>query len=173
MAGTTAKYSLAYPTSTDYLTAGAAKIEELADGVDALLSSNGSTGYLQVATEGSTTTGYTRASGTTTFGAFTGAPTYSITTGKSGRVMIILTADFANGTTANGMACSYSLSAGAFSPTYATAITTQNARTGASFVYVHELDADSSYTLTLQGATLTSTGALTIHNHTVQSIELG
>lgn len=172
MAGTTTKYALPYPTSTDYLTNGATKIQELADRVETILSDN-TTGYLQVETEGSTVTGYTRASGTTSFGAFTGAPTYSITTGKTGRVMIILTADFANATTANGMAMSYSLSSSGFTPDYATALTTQNARTGASFVYIHTLTPSTTYTLTLQGATLTSTGSLTVHNHTVQSIELG
>ena len=169
MAGTTTKYAIPYPTSTDYLSDGATKIEELADRVDLVLS----TTYLDVTDEISTTTGYTRASGTTTFGAFSGAPTQNITTGPSGKVMIILTADIANATTSNGMALSYTLSGSAFTPTYATAITTQNARTGASFVYVHSLDPNASYTLTLQGATLASTGSLTVHNHTIQSIELG
>lgn len=172
MAGTTTKYAIPYPTSTDYLTDGATKIQELADRVDTILSDN-STGYLQVETEGSTLTAYTRASGTTSFGAFSGAPTYSITTGKTGRVMIILTADFANATTGNGMALSYSLNLSGFTPDYSTALTTQNARTGGSFVYVHSLTANTTYTLTLQGATLASTGSLTVHNHTVQSIELG
>lgn len=173
MAGTTTNYALAYPTSTDNLSDGANKIQELAEDIDTLLSDNGSGGYLQTSTQGSTTTSYSRASGTTTFGAFTGAPTYSVTTGKSGRVMVILTADFANGTTANGMAVSYTLSSGGFTPTYAKAITTQNARTGASFVWIHSLTANATYTLTLQGATLTSTGALNLYNHSVQFIELG
>ena len=171
MAGTTTKYAIPYPSSTDYLADGATKIQELADRVDLVMS----TTYLDVADKISTTTGYSRATGSTTFGAFTGAPTQNITTGPSAKVMIILTADIANSTsTANGMALSYSLSGSAFTPTFAKAITTQNARTGASFVYVHSLTGNSSYTLTLQGASLSGTAQnITVHNHTIQTIELG
>lgn len=169
MAGVTTNYGIDYPTSTDLVRNGATAIQTVATDIDTLLFSN----YLPVTTHVSTTTGYSRASGTTTFGAFTGAPTQSITTGKSGKVVIILTADFANGTTANGMALSYTLSSSGFTPTYAKAITTQNARTGASFVYIHSLAANTTYTLTLQGATLTSTGALNVYNHSIQSINIG
>lgn len=171
MAGSTTNYSLDYPTSTDLVRNGAAAIELLATDVDTLLNSN----YLKLTTHVTSTTGYSRATGSTTFGAFTGAPTQTILTGKSGLVVIILTADIANSTsTANGMALSYSLSASGFTPTFARAITTQNARTGASFVNVLQLTANTSYTLTLQGASLAGTSQnITVHNHTIQSINLG
>ena len=169
MAGTTTNYALDYPTSTDLVRNGATAIQTLATDVDTLLVST----YLPVDDHISTTTSYSRASGTTTFGALTGAPTQSITTGKSGVVMISLTADIANGTTANGMALSYTLSSGAFTPTYAKAITTQNARTGSTFTYIHSLSANTTYTLTLQAATLSSTGSLNCYNHTIQSVNLG
>ena len=171
MAGTTTNYALDYPTSTDLVRNGATAIQTLATDVDTLLAST----YLPVTTHVSTTTGYSRASGSTTFGAFTSAPTQTITTGKSGVVAIILTADMANSTTTgNGMALSYTLSSGAFTSSFARAITTQNARTGASFIYVHDLDANTPYTLTLQGASLAGTSqTLNVYNHTIQSINLG
>lgn len=169
MAGTTTNYAIDYPTSSDLVRNGATAMQTMATDIDTLLA----TTYLPVTTHVSTTTSYSRASGTTTFGALTGAPTQTITTGKSGIVAIILTADCANGTTANGMALSYTLSAAGFTPNYAKAITTQNARTGASFIYVHSLAANTSYILTLQAATLTSTGSLNCYNHTIQSINLG
>jgi len=171
MAGTTTNYAIDYPTSTDLVRNGATAMQTLATDVDTLLFSD----YLPVTTHVSTTTSYSRASGTTTFGNLTGAPTQSITTGKSGKVVVILTADCANGTTANGMALSYTLTGtgGSFTPTYAKAITTQNARTGASFVYIHSLAANTTYTLTLQAATLSSTGSLNCYNHSIQSINIG
>ena len=91
MAGTTTTYALDYPTSSDLVRNGATAIQTLADDVDTLLGAT-TGGYLEVTTQASTTTSYARASGTTTFGAFTGAPTYPVTTGKTGRVMVILTA---------------------------------------------------------------------------------
>jgi FHS family L-fucose permease-like MFS transporter len=110
------------------------------------------------------------------FGAITGAPTQTITTGDSGIVVIVLTADIANSTTTgNGMALTYNL----VGPTtvtggYAKAITTQNARTGASLVQIHSLTANSSYTLTLQGASLAGTAqTLNVYNHTIQSLKMG
>lgn len=169
MAGTTTNYAIDYPTSSDLVRNGATAMQTMATDIDTLLAST----YLPLTTHVSTTTSYSRASGTTTFGALTGAPTQTITTGKSGIVAIILTADIANGTTANGMALSYTLSAAGFTPTYAKAITTQNARTGNSFIFLHALAANTSYVLTLQAATLTSTGSLNCYNHTIQSINLG
>lgn len=171
MAGTTTNYGLAYPTSTDNLSDGAAKIQELAEDVDTLLAST----YLVQTTHISTNTNYSR-SGSTTFGAITGAPTQTITTGDSGIVVIVLTADIANTTTTgNGMALTYNL----VGPTtvtggYAKAITTQNARTGASLVQIHSLTANSSYTLTLQGASIAGTAqTLNVYNHTIQSLKMG
>lgn len=171
MAGNTTNYALAYPSSTDDISAGAARIQELADDLDALLVGT----YLVPTTHVSTNTNYSR-TGSTTFGAITGAPTQSITTGKSGIVVIMLTADIANTTTTgNGMALTYNLTG----PTtvtggYAKAITTQNARTGASLVQVHSLTANSTYTLTLQGASIAGTSqVLNVYNHTIQSLKLG
>jgi hypothetical protein len=139
--------------------------------VDALLVGT----YAVQTTHISTNTNYTR-SGSTTFGAITGAPTQTITTGKSGLVVIVLTADIANSTlTGNGMALTYNLTG----PTtvtggYAKAITTQNARTGASLVQFHALTANSTYTLTLQGASLAGTAqSLNVYNHTIQSLKMG
>lgn len=173
MAGTTTNYALDYPTSTDLVRNGASAIELLATDVDTLLATN----YLNESTQVTTTTGYSRATGSTTFGPFTGAPTQTFTTGKSGVTLVILTADCANSTsTANGVAVSYTITGtgGSFTPTFAKAITSQNARTGASFVWVHTLAANTLYTITLQGASLASTAQnITVHNHSIQTINLG
>lgn len=171
MAGTTTNYALDYPTSTDLVRNGATAIQTLATDVDTLLSST----YIVQTTHISTNTTYSR-SGSTTFGAITGAPTQTITTGASGIVVIVLTADIANSTTTgNGMALTYNLvGPTTFTGGYAKAITTQNARTGASLVQLHALTANSSYTLTLQGASLAGTAqTLSVYNHTIQSLKIG
>jgi hypothetical protein len=73
------------------------------------------------------------------------------------------------------MALTYNLTGtGGFTGGFAKAITTQNARTGASLVQIHSLSANSTYTLTLQGASLAGTSqSLQVYNHTIQSINLG
>jgi hypothetical protein len=172
MAGTTTTYALDYPTSSDLVRNGATAIQTLAQDVDTLLAST----YLEPTSHVSTNTNYTRTTGSTTFGAVTGAPTQTIVTGKTGIVVIILTADIANATTTgNGMALTYNLTGtGGFTGGLARAITTQNARTGASLVQIHSLSANSTYTLTLQAASLAgSSQSLVVYNHTIQSLNIG
>jgi hypothetical protein len=173
MAGTTTNYGFPYPTSTDNVSDGAAKIQDLAQSIEDFI--DGSEGLnklwdIKVDTTDATT--YTR-SGTTTFGAFTSGPTYTFTTGKSGLFQVILTANFNNTTTAaNGMALAYDISGGLYTAALGEAQTVTS-RGGATLMRFHDGTPSTSYTITPQARTISSTGTLTLYNHNIQVITYG
>jgi len=175
MPGTTTNYGFPYPTGTDSINTGDEKIQELAQAIEDFI--DGSEGLnklwdIKVPGTGDATT-YTR-SGTTTFGAFSSGPSYTFTTGASGLFQVILTANFVNATTgANGMALSYDISGGLYTASLGESMVTTTARGGASMIRYHDGSPNTSYTITPQTRTITSTGTLTLYNHNVQVITCG
>lgn len=174
MAGTTSNYGFPYPTGSDPISDGDTKIQELAQAIEDFIDGSEASGKLwdiKVNTTDATT--YTR-SGSTTFGAFTSGPTYNFTTGPSGLFQIILTANFVNATTgANGMALSYDISGGLYTAALGEAMVTTTARGGASLTRFHDGSPSTSYTITPQARTVSSTGTLTMYNHSIQVITYG
>lgn len=86
MAGTTPNYNLAYPTSTDNVSAGAAKIQELATGVDTLLANQ----FFTLSAETTVSPATPSTTSSTTFVAVSGASanSVSIPLGESGIAIV-------------------------------------------------------------------------------------
>jgi len=174
MAGTTTNYNFPYPTGTDYVTDGDTSIQDLAQAIEDFIDGSEASGKLwDIKVDTTDATTYTR-SGTTTFGAFSGGPSYTFTTGKSGLFEVKLTANFVNATTgSNGMALAYDISGSLYVAALGEAMVTTTARGGATLSRFHDGAPSTSYTITPQTRTVTSTGTLTMYNHSIQVITYG
>jgi len=174
MAGTTTNYGFPYPTGTDSISAGDNKIEELAQAIEDFIDGSEALNKLwDIKVDTTDATTYTR-SGTTTFGAFSGGPSYTFTTGKSGLFEVKLTANFVNATTgANGMAVGYDISGSLYVAALGESLITTTARSGGTLSRFHDGTPSTSYTITPQTRTITSTGTLTMYNHSIQVITYG
>jgi hypothetical protein len=176
MAGTTTNYGFPYPTSTDNVSDGATKIQELAQKLEDFFdNAESSTAFIDIGNNSdlTVTTAYSR---TVTAFATLNSPsslTYSFTPRASGLFLVNFSGNGKNSISSNWW-ISPDISGGAtLAASQARAIVgsgTANESGGCSFVV--DGTANTAITIAIQGKS-TSSGTVTLNDHMLQVVYLG
>lgn len=177
MAGTTTNYGFPYPTSTDNVSAGAAKIQELAQSIEDFFdTAAGASAFIGLGGNSDLTvsTAYSRSVGAAF--ATLNSPsslTYTFTPRASGLFMVNFSGNGKNSITSNWW-ISVDVSGGA-TLAAGQARSISGSGTGiqsGGFSFVLDGTANTSITLAVQGKS-TSTGTVTLNDHMIQVVYLG